>query len=303
MKRERWKRLLHGTAVAGLAFAWLGIVFKGKDGTTAGAILYYATPWLLRLLSGLLAVVVLRHRGFRLMAATCVLLSLVEGWHSFRWSPPPPVAEGTLQISVWNAGRKLSRLKGAWPQLPASDLQVLVEAGDFGKDERESFAQATPGMTWLRMDTSVMLGVRGRILSHESLGVHDRFRCHRARVLLPSHGELAVIVADVRSQPWISRERALATILDAAESDPRTIILGDFNTPPGSQWYGDWHGAGFTLANDGPRRGFRETWAYGLPLWTLDQIWLGKAWKVSGTRHSWHGSDHARVTARVGIAK
>ena len=46
MKRERWKRLLHGTGVAGLAFAWLGIVFKGKDGTTAGAILYYATPWL-----------------------------------------------------------------------------------------------------------------------------------------------------------------------------------------------------------------------------------------------------------------
>ena len=112
MKRERWKRLLHGTGVAGLAFAWLGLVFKGKDGTTAGAILYYATPWLLRLLSGLLAVVVLRHRGFRLMAATCVLLSLVEGWHSFHWSPPPPVAEGTLQISVWNAGRKAIPVEG-----------------------------------------------------------------------------------------------------------------------------------------------------------------------------------------------
>jgi endonuclease/exonuclease/phosphatase family metal-dependent hydrolase len=141
--------------------------------------------------------------------------------------------------------------------------------------------------------------VRGRILSHESLGVHDRFRCHRVRVAVHGHGELTVVVADVRSQPWISRGPALATILRAAADDPRAIILGDFNTPPESAWFRAWEARGFSLANDGPRHGFRETWAYGLPLWTLDHIWTAPGWTTLHADQSRHGSDHSRVRVRL----
>jgi endonuclease/exonuclease/phosphatase family metal-dependent hydrolase len=146
-----------------------------------------------------------------------------------------------------------------------------------------------------------MLGVRGKILSHESLGVHDRFRCHRVRVALPDHGELTVVVADIRSQPWISREQALAAILRAAGDDPRAIILGDFNTPPESVWFREWRTRGFALANDAPRRGFRETWAYGLPLLTLDHVWHATGWVPLRCDHVRLGSDHLAVKVALSL--
>lgn len=289
------RRGLQAIAAAGFALAWAGLLCRGRDGGVVSAVLYYATPWLPRLLAGLLALAVFRHWGLRAMAATCIGVSLLEGWHSFRLDELPAAPAGAPVVSVWNAGRALDRKPSAWPALAGADVAAVIECGTFSDDEWRRFTAASPHHDWRRFDGSTMLGVRGRILSHEPLGVHDLFRCHRVRVALPEQGELTVVVADVRSQPWISRERALAAILRAAGDDPRALILGDFNTPPESVWFREWRNQGFSLANDGPRRGFRETWAYGLPLWTLDHVWVGRGWHTRRAGHSWHGSDHARV--------
>jgi hypothetical protein len=299
MTRERWLRTLRAVATGGLAIAWLGLMCRGRDGTAITATLFYGTPWLLRLIAGVLAFSVLKHWGFRLIAATCVLVSLLEGWHSWRRDVLPATSEGSFTASVWNAGRHLDENPAAWPIVGQADLSAVIECGSFSADEWERFTAANPDLEWQRFDGSTMLGVRGKILSHESLGVHDLFRCHRVKVMLPGHGGLTVVVADVRSQPWLSRERALGGILKAAAGDPKSIILGDFNTPPESKWFRPWREQGLTLANDGPRRGFRETWAYGLPLLTLDHIWLGSEWKALRTDRSHHGSDHLRVTATL----
>jgi endonuclease/exonuclease/phosphatase family metal-dependent hydrolase len=279
----------------GFALAWAGVICRGLDGWLIPALIYYATPWLARLAAGSLAIFTFRHGGLRAMAGACMVISLVEGWHSFRLDPLPAIPAGAPVVSVWNAGRALDRKPAAWPALAAADLSAVVECGSFDEGEWRRFTAVAPDHEWRRFDGSTMLGVRGRILSHESLGVHDRFRCHRVRVELPGHGELTVVVADVRSQPWISRELALAGILRAAGDDPRAIILGDFNTPPESVWFREWRTRGFTLANDGPRRGFRETWAYGLPLLTLDHVWLASGWKVSRRDLLRLGSDHLAV--------
>lgn len=300
MTRERRLRILRAMATGGLAIAWVGLLCRGKDGTAVTATLYYATPWLLRLIAGVLAVSVLKHWGFRLMAATCVIVALLEGWHSWRLDDLPAKSEGALAASVWNAGRHLGGKSAAWSALGQADLSAVIECGDFSHEEWQGFTAANPGHQWQRFDTSTMLGVRGEILSHESLGVHDLYRCHRVKVRLHDQREVTVVVVDIRSQPWISREPSLAGILKAAAGDPKTIILGDFNTPPESKWFRPWREQGLALANDGPRRGFRETWAYGLPLLTLDHIWLGRGWKALRTDHSRHGSDHAMVTCRLG---
>lgn len=295
MKRRSWIRLLRWAAVAGLLLAWLGLVFRGRDGWVVAATIHYATPWLLRLLAGIFAVVVLRHRGLRLMAATCLLVSAMEGWHSLRFDRLPEPVERELLVSIYNAGRTLERDPESWPVLGNTDLTAVVESGDFTEDAWEAFVGATRGMTWQRFG-GTMLGVKGKILSHESLGVHDRYRCYRARVNLPEHGEITVVVADVRSQPWLPRDQAMEGILRAAAGDPRVVVLGDFNTPPESVWYEGWHSS-LSLANDGPRFGFRETWAFGLPLLTLDQVWIGSGWKPLWTDQTRHGSDHSRVRA------
>ena len=68
------------------------------------------------------------------------------------------------------------------PAVGEADISALIECGSFDEDEWRRFTAANPDHDWKRFDGSTMLGVRGRILSHESLGVHDRFRCHRVRV-------------------------------------------------------------------------------------------------------------------------
>jgi hypothetical protein len=285
-------RIVAGT---GFALAAAGLVCRGADRWMIPAVLYYATPWLVRLLAALLAVAAFRHWGVRVMAGTCAFVSLLEGARSFRFDDLPKVRATAPAVVVWNAGRALDQKPAAWPELAASDLSAVIECGTFDEAEWQRFTAASPGHEWRRFDGSTMLGVRGRILSHQSLGVHDRFRCHRVRVALHDHGELTVVVADVRSQPWISREQAMATILRAAGDDPRAIILGDFNTPPESVWFRDWRKREFTLGNDGPRRGFRETWAYGLPLLTLDHVWLAPGWRALRCERVRLGSDHLAV--------
>jgi len=292
---QRKRHALRVIAGAGIALAWVGILCRGMDGWLATAVIYYASPWLPRLLAGLLALVAFRHRGLKLMAGACAVISLLEGGRSFRLDDLPAVPADAPVVSVWNAGRELKRKPAAWPQLAASDLSAVIECGTFDDAEWQRFTAASPDLEWRRFDGSTMLGVRGKILSHESLGVHDRFRCHRVRVDLRDQGELTVVVADVRSQPWISREQAMATILRAAGDDPRAILLGDFNTPPESLWFRDWRKWEFTLANDAPRRGFRETWAYGLPLLTLDHVWLGPGWRALRCENLRLGSDHRAV--------
>jgi hypothetical protein len=296
MTKHRVLRIVAGT---GLALACAGWLCRGADRWMIPGVLYYATPWLLRLAAGLVALAVFRHRGVLAIAGACALVSLVEGARSFRFDRPKVRAEAPV-VAVWNAGRALERKPAAWPELGLTDLCAVIECGKpSGEEGWRSFTAATPDHEWKRFDGSTMLGVRGRILSHESLGVHDLFRCHRVRVALARHGELTVVVADVRSQPWISRERAMAAILRAAGDDPRAIILGDFNTPPESHWFREWRESGFTLANDAPRRGFRETWAYGVPLLTLDHVWLAPGWRAAQCGKLRLGSDHLAVKASL----
>lgn len=289
-------RIVAGT---GFALAVAGLVCRGADRWMIPAVLYYATPWLVRLLAALLALTAFQHRGLRIMAVACALISLLEGERSYRLGDLPAVPPGAPVLSVWNAGRALDRNPAAWPTVGEADISAVIERGSFDEDEWRRFTAANPDHEWKQFDGSTMLGVRGRILSHESLGVHDRFRCHRVRVALPGHGELTVVVADVRSQPWISREQAMATILRAAGDDPRAIIVGDFNTPPESVWFREWRKREFTLANDAPRRGFRETWAYGLPLLTLDHVWLGPGWRALRCERLRLGSDHLAVKVEL----
>ncbi len=294
-KRSRCRTILRFVATGGLLLAWSGIVCRGKDSWAVPEVIYYATPWLLRGLAGLLAVVVLRHWGLRLMAVTCLLVSGMEGWHSFHLDTRPAMPAGAMQAAIYNTGRTLESTPEAWPVLAETDVTAVVEVGDFTDEKWAEFSAATAGMEWQRFG-GTMLGVRGKILSWESLGIWNFYKCYRCRVSLPRHGEFTVVVVDIDSQPWKSREKTMAGILAATGGDPKAIVLGDFNTPPENRWCREWHSS-LSLANDSPHRGFRETWCYGIPLLTLDQIWYGKGWQASWHEHSRHGSDHSRMKA------
>jgi endonuclease/exonuclease/phosphatase (EEP) superfamily protein YafD len=76
-------------------------------------------------------------------------------------------------------------------------------------------------------------------------------------------------------------------------------MLGDFNTPPGARGFDAWKSR-FTLANEAQARGFLETWCYGLPALTIDQLWLSPDLEAVSAEptQTWR-SDHARMNFRV----
>jgi hypothetical protein len=274
----------------------LSITFK--DRWPVLSVLYYATPWLLRLLAAFIALAFFpKRKSVRAMAAVCIFTAGLQGWESYRHDekPAPDEINKALRVSFWNGARSFSREPEYWPVHGNADLIAMVETGPFRFRDWKPFQATRPDCQWRRLDEGMLIGVRGKILSAEELGVKDRFRCHRLLVSVPGQGEFHVVVIDMRSSAWLNREPSLKKILAAARGDPRCIVLGDFNTPAQSYWLDEWRQNGLSLANDGARQGFRETWAYGLPLMTLDQIWTGGDWRSIAAGVSRPAHDHSRV--------
>ncbi|OYV05754.1 MAG: hypothetical protein CFE26_09955, partial [Verrucomicrobiales bacterium VVV1] len=155
-----------------------------------------------------------------------------------------------------------------------------------------------PDFPWERLEGGIVVGVRGKLLGTTAFGDAGRFRCHRVNVQIDGT-DWSILAIDIPSQPWLLRQPYLDRILSVAENE-RCLILGDFNTPPDAWGFDAWKDR-FTLANDSGRKGFQETWLYGLPVLTLDQLWLSKDLRnLSTTMTPTLRSDHVRMTFEVG---
>jgi endonuclease/exonuclease/phosphatase family metal-dependent hydrolase len=108
---------------------------------------------------------------------------------------------------------------------------------------------------------------------------------------------LNVLIADIDAHPWLPRRQALRELLGLASGQPRTIVMGDFNTPVESAHLDGFRDR-FREVLSGPHFGFRETWPFNVPLLSIDQIWLSRDFApVFARRHRTFASDHAPVVA------
>lgn len=154
-----------------------------------------------------------------------------------------------------------------------------------------------PDMEWSRLRGGVLVGVKGELLGSEDHGNSDRFRCHALSVAIEG-SEYRVVAVDIPSQPWTDRSGFLDTILRSAGNNS-SLVLGDFNTPPGARGFRYWNNT-HSLANRGGGQGFTETWPYGIPLLTLDQLWISRDLQCVRVKNdSSLRSDHARLVFSV----
>lgn len=295
------RQIAGGSALA-LAIASAVCALTIRDAIIPSAILFFGVPWLLRI--GLLGIawLLLRPISRKLLFCIAVLFvgSLCEGSRSFQWSFPPPASNGSFKVTLWNTGRNLWKMPREWPALVESEtkLVVLIEAGAFPEDSWQRFTATHPDLTWKQLEGGIVVGVRGRLLDTTAFGDAGRFRCHRLRVEIDGT-DYSVLAIDIPSQPWLLREPYLDRIRKVAPNE-RCLILGDFNTPPDARGFDAWKDR-FNLANDSGRNGFQETWLYGLPVLTLDQLWLSRDLRnVSTTKTPTLRSDHGRMTFEVG---
>jgi hypothetical protein len=272
-----------------------------RDSMVATGMIFFGIPWLVRLLLVVVAWLLLRQEPlkWRLLLLLLAVHSLVQAGQSFRWRNDPPVPAASFGVTLWNAGRNLWKMHRAWPDLVGSEtkLVVLIEAGPFPGLSWQDFTAAHPDLTWRRLDGGIVVGVKGKLLDVVPLGDQPRFRCHRVRVEIDGTG-YSVLAVDIPSQPWLARKPYLDRIRSVA-SDRRCLILGDFNTPDSARGFDAWRPK-FALANDAKPRGFLETWCYGLPVLTLDQLWISQDLKaVSASQNVSLRSDHVRMTFLV----
>ncbi len=205
----------------------------------------------------------------------------------------------SFDVTLWNTGRNLSEMPEEWGKLLKGDvkLAVIIEAGAFTDEEWKRFLKSDPGAEWTRYRGGILVGVRGKTITTSEQGDGSRFRCRKVAVEIGGK-RYDVVAVDIPSQPWLKRERFLGEVLKAADAK-RSLILGDFNTPPEAWGYDAWDKT-HRLANGYAGRGFMETWAYGVPLLTLDQLWLSRDLEcVELRKFPGLASDHSRMVFRV----
>lgn len=242
----------------------------------------------------------LKARGWAGVCAVGLGALWVHGsWRAEYPTPSRPRVEAEeVRILFWNLCRPsgldqemVDLMKEFQPHFAA-----FVEPGRMNLEEfRHTYEGLLPGyqMTWMPRGILWFSRVPYRYRAQgklESIGAFARFEVQGLGPDFP------VVVADVYPLPFRSREGQLAEVLNHAQSRSDAILMGDFNTPLESVWLKPFR-ENYTHALEAAGEGFKETWPLGLPLLSLDHLWLGHDWEVVEARKVWRvpASDHAAL--------
>ena len=245
------------------------------------------------------------------LAAGCVMLVLLGGlvgvrdwrFHStFEKSP-----QTSIRVGFWNLNRGVW---ASWDRMACAardfDADVLgfVEAVDELPQTSEFWQARFPNHQVLTLGGGFVVLVRGQV-TREGAGVlrgGGRFRRLKAEV---NGQRFTLVLADLPSDPWMSRERPLRHLSEllAAQTESPTLVVGDFNTPTFSVWFDELR-SDWTNAFDFVGQGYCPTWPMPLPVLTLDQMWGNR--HIQFHRAENHGSllsDHRMVLAEFSVVK
>lgn len=300
-----FQKLLRLGYRAGWAALGLGLLlqFGLKDRVFGLRLLFYAMPkpclLALALLLAVWPLAKLRERGLAALAAAL----LAFAWFSVSWrSEPLQVPRrneaGEVRILFWN----LCRPSGLHPGMVemVKEFQphfaAFVEPGEKNMEGNcRTYESMLPGYqaAWMPRGILWLSRVPSRYRERgklEGSGAFARFEVNGLGPPFP------VVVADVYPHPLHWRKGQLEEVLAHAQGRGDAILAGDFNTPLESALL-DSYRERFTNALEAAGRGFKETWPLGLPLLSLDHLWLGPEWEAVEARKVWRTqhSDHAAL--------
>lgn len=267
-------------AAGGLLLAAAVIRLSVRDSLPATALVYYATPWpvqaaLLVLVGGGLR---LRNRsGWSAPVASTGLVMLVA-WTISAHSTPENVGlrANTISCLTWNTDHG----QAGWNRLAETirgeetDLVCLVEAGPAELEHELFWRSAFPEYASGGLGSGMLVLVKNGTVRQTRSGSLDGNARYRQFDVNCRGQSLVLVVVDVKSTPWISRQESLRQIADlvTAIPDRPVLVTGDFNTPTDSAWFDAWR-PGLKNAWEQAGDGFRPTWPVPLPLLDLDQCW------------------------------
>ncbi|MBB5352927.1 hypothetical protein HNR46_003176 [Haloferula luteola] len=291
------RRWIHGVGIlAAFATALALVAHAIGDALVPAAVISYATPWPVLGAAGAVTLGTL-PRAWRLLALPPWIFAAMGWFHSSH--PQGPGIEpqaSTFLATTWNAGRTLAHHPEQWHF--EAEVVVIIESGEM-VPIWSRFREATPDYDWARLDTGMLLGVRGNVIESAVFGVEDRYRCTRSAVELRTGETLDVIAVDISSQPWRSKREPLEAIFRHIPRARPTLVLGDFNTPQESRLLEAATAGRFRSAHRTPHEGLRETWPWELPLLAIDHIWASPELPLLASSRALRSSDHRALTVQV----
>lgn len=264
----------------------------------------YALPPPLLAVLGFLAA--LRTRKSRpkwaaVFVGIAVLCVAWTGWQSVlhRAEAVPPNA---LKVCFWNTCRGWFGWENIAGEIRRwdADLVGLVEAGEDSADRQAFWAEQLPGYETRALGHGMVILTRGHILQSnvgwlDGLGV-----CMYVEVEL--RGKTAtVVIVDIESNPTFSRKAPIESLHTQLLTRPPgpVIVMGDFNTPTDSVWFGEMH-KDFHHAFTSRGNGYAPTWPVPLPVLEIDHVWHNDGVTLHRCRHGWiRLSDHRPIFCDV----
>ncbi|MDB6134187.1 MAG: endonuclease/exonuclease/phosphatase family protein [Verrucomicrobiales bacterium] len=297
----RWMWRVLPEALLILTMASLMVRLTVRDAFVWSAALFYIAPWPVMLLAW--PVLGWWRRGKRgaLPLAAAGLAVTVAGW-MLGPGPPPVRMEGTpgmpVKVMFWNIGHR-SSLPAELHELAdrfQPDILAVAEAENIRAEERASFVQRHPGYRIESFRDSLQVALRGQATVRPPFRVMAGTRAHLLEIRLAGREEpWTLLLADLPPMPLTPRTDRTDQLRKLAGNGPRTLILGDFNTPYDSCAFDSWrrdfhHGLSQASVTPGP-----AMWPIGLPLLAIDHVWMSKdliplqAWKGTplGHDHAW----------------
>ncbi len=293
----RW--LLAKTALAaGLA----GLILHAtvRDSRPQLAPIFYALPLPAAGVFLMLAALMAGGRRTRRLVGF-LALAVLGFWffESYGWAYP---VRGKWKAVTWNIARPHHPFQPLIALVKAErpDVIALVESGEISPADARAYEHDLPGYHMVAAANGLSCLARGEIVASPAVPLVNG--AHVARFRIKLGGERwSIFVADIGASPLIPRRPQLEKLAEMTRNQSRTIVLGDFNTPLESVHLSGMR-SHFAEVMDGPHRGFRETWFYGLPLLSLDQIWLSRDLEARfTTRRPTFASDHAPVIATFSV--
>ncbi len=285
-----------------LIYGLVGLVLRcgWADRSRFTAMPFYATPWPLVALAFFLAGVWLRRGRVVWLSAGLLVCGV---WLALDYRVQQPhvshaeVGGDRTRVLFWNVNRPRQHPKQTLLELIAEldpHVVAMVEMEDPGPREIASYRDELPGWQVLSLPRSMACFSRVPVKFIELAWLGDGSFANQVQLTFPE-GPVSLWIADIHASPRRERWGPLGELFKRSSRDAATLVVGDFNTPQDSAALDEWQ-AHFTNAWDEAGSGFRQSWPYGLPILSLDQLWVGPSFHVLRQRSGyslWRGSDHA----------
>lgn len=272
--------------------ALLSIHFIIKDRDYSTSLWFYAFPLPVIITIILLLSLVLKKQLKRINFLLVIVLLVVWFARSFKINFNEDPQGDVVEVVFWNAGHFRTFEEAFQVNKSVPDIVVLGEYhGDYFEETKLKYPQY-----YFYMNTNEEIGV----FSRDPIEIIKETPSKYGSVVIEFQTSgIRFFAVDVSASIDVPRDWELGFVEETIYSNKNTVILGDFNVPYESSLL-DKIKSKFSHAFNEKGNGFRETWAFNIPLLSLDHIWVSNDLEIVNTeKRNTLKSDHAMIKTEL----